>query len=364
MFFNVNKVHGPAQDILNIEIIGSFSVDGDERYLNDLSQLKYYKEPSNIENVDLDLNELKDTVMKSTRHNKLDFTLNWVSENIDTLKMQDFENTERWLQPEFILNRGTLSKLLMTPYVHKDWIICASKFKGTIYMCYFYTDEQEEERLNESDYSKRLTSWGFKFEQYMRSESPNAGPDLSVPLNQNEEFRCVFKSVFGNKTLLYVAEIDAISTQEVINNTLPKKNVELIELKTVFSPSSEADKTKNSFYPILRWWAQCYPVNINNIVCGCKNATGQVKGIKKYKLSNFDDHIKDKQQRCKSFCNEFLDYMKVVVKNDYDNSLYQFKYNGKNKKIIVKKMKPDETSRYTLLYPWYIEKLKNYFENV
>ncbi|CAL7946550.1 unnamed protein product [Xylocopa violacea] len=360
MSSDVKRVERPVHEISNIEIIGNFSVDGNRKYLNDLSQLKYYKEPADIDNVNFNLDENQNTVTKSNVHKKLDFTLSWILENIDILRTQDFESSKRWLEPEFIFNRGILTKLLVTPYTYKNWIICASKFKGTIYLCNFYTDEQLMEELNKSERNKRQTSWGFKFEQCVRSESPNADPDVSVPLDENEEFYCVFKSKFGNKTLLYAAEIDGISSQEVINNTVVGKELELLEFKTAFFRNLEDDKVKNSI-TALHWWAQSYAVNISNIVCGCKTNIGQVKRVIKYKLSDLDHCIKDKQKVCKIFCNNFLDFIKETVEDDYDKCLYKFSYNMKNQKITINEMDPDETSEYTFLYPRYIEKLKEHF---
>lgn len=69
---------------------------------------------------------------------------------------------------DFICRRGILKTLLCTPHKISDkWIICASKYRGTIYLCEFYTDEREQEYVNETAKVKQISSWGFKFEQYM-----------------------------------------------------------------------------------------------------------------------------------------------------------------------------------------------------
>lgn len=48
-----------------------------------------------------------------------------------------------------------------------EWIICASKYRGTIYLCEFYSDEREHHYANASMSERQIHSWGYKFEQYM-----------------------------------------------------------------------------------------------------------------------------------------------------------------------------------------------------
>lgn len=74
------------------------------------------------------------------------------------------------IQPQFVTFRGTLKSLLITPYErYESWIICASKFKGTIYLCSFDTEEKKQRELLKTDYERQCSDWGYKFEQYMLS---------------------------------------------------------------------------------------------------------------------------------------------------------------------------------------------------
>jgi len=72
------------------------------------------------------------------------------------------------LDIDFVCRRGLLKALLCSPYKKTDgWIICASKYRGTIYLCEYYTQDKEVRHINATMIDKRTTSWGFKFEQYM-----------------------------------------------------------------------------------------------------------------------------------------------------------------------------------------------------
>jgi len=72
------------------------------------------------------------------------------------------------LNIDFISSRGVIKTILSSPYTEREeWIICASKYCGTIYLCQFYTDEKEHHYAAATTLQKRMTPWGFKFEQYM-----------------------------------------------------------------------------------------------------------------------------------------------------------------------------------------------------
>jgi len=69
---------------------------------------------------------------------------------------------------DFICRRELLKALLCSPYRKTNgWIIYASKYRGTIYLCEYYTSEKEVQYINAAMTDKRMDSWGCKFEQYM-----------------------------------------------------------------------------------------------------------------------------------------------------------------------------------------------------
>lgn len=72
------------------------------------------------------------------------------------------------MRPKFICWRGLLTKIMKTPYDRREgWIICASKWRGTIYLCAFDTEADKHNKANETTRNLKFMSWGFKFEQYM-----------------------------------------------------------------------------------------------------------------------------------------------------------------------------------------------------
>ncbi|XP_076657938.1 decapping and exoribonuclease protein-like isoform X1 [Halictus rubicundus] len=365
MFFDVNSLKGPADPFTKPQIVGSYSINGDNDYCSDLSQLKYYKEPKNVY---FNLDDNPPTISNSELENeKLDFLLRWMSENFDQLKVHHSSNpTERWLEPEIVCYRGLLTTLFSTPYDTEGWIVCASKFKGTIYLCGFDSDAKKLRVSRETNYQKKCSSWGRKFEQYMLADSPFEDPDLSIPLNGNGYLCCMFKSAFGGTALLYGAEIDGIRSSHRITDTSIGKDIELIELKTISlrAITRHGYIKYNRANSILKWWLQSYLVGIPRIVCGCRNDNGVVTEIREYKLTRLEEGFKNcwDFETCSSFLTAFLERMKATVVRDYSECIYKFTYHPERKTIKVDELKPTPDLEYTFLHLWYIDAVKRHCE--
>ncbi|XP_067212106.1 decapping and exoribonuclease protein-like isoform X2 [Linepithema humile] len=272
---------------------------------------------------------------------------------------------ERWLDVDFICRRGVLKKLLCSPYVRyeenmeeeekdrKKWIICASKYRGTIYLRKFYTDEQE-----------KITT-GYKFEQYMLADDPSHEPDPSAPLNICEEFHCVFKAKFGDHSLLYGAEIDGILSQEPINDTLIDKKIKLVELKTC---PMHYDSKRGRFYPdkATNWWSQNYLVGIDKIICGLKDKSNTVRMIKEYSTNSLipRSKIRCNQRKCEMFCKIFLDNVKRIVTKDYNECIYKFHWNPRTKDIVNYTEEAPDNENYIFLKEFVkkVEECKNTYQ--
>lgn len=160
------------------KIIGSFNLDENRTYSPGTKNCKYLRKAGLEYPVHLDLNKgYENVIHKSAQceNEKLDHILRFITENMDKLEDHD-EHVEgkrrtdhkKKINVDFVCFRGLLRLLMCTPYENRDpWIILATKFKGTIYLCAHETEQKQTERLNTSDTSQRILSYGFKFEQYM-----------------------------------------------------------------------------------------------------------------------------------------------------------------------------------------------------
>lgn len=152
------------------KIVGFFSLNGSRDYSGDARNCKYVYKGIHSDQPDIDLNAGIENVIRKIefcQNEKLTHLLQYILENIIKLKNEGFPNTtQKILTADFVCFRGLLRQLMCTPYEYREpWIILATKFKGTIYLCAEETEKRTQEKLSETDAMKKILSYGFKFEQ-------------------------------------------------------------------------------------------------------------------------------------------------------------------------------------------------------
>lgn len=155
------------------KIIGSFSVDENRQYLPDARNCKYVYRNYRSDRVDFNLNDGIDEVKRkpdSAKDEKITHLLEFIARNKRKLKRNPTETSNGVLAADFVCFRGLLRLIMCSPYEQRDpWIILATKYKGTIYLCAQETEKQIHERMNITNELKRILSYGFKFEQFILS---------------------------------------------------------------------------------------------------------------------------------------------------------------------------------------------------
>lgn len=150
------------------KIIGFFSLIGENRqYHPDARNCKYVYKNYQSDRIHYDLNEGIENVIRkpeSCSDEKISRLLEFIIRNKKSLKNEASKN----LSANFVCFRGLLRLIMCTPYEHRDsWIILATKYKGTIYLCAHETEKQIQEKQNQTETTKRIFSYGFKFEQFI-----------------------------------------------------------------------------------------------------------------------------------------------------------------------------------------------------
>lgn len=154
------------------KIVGSFSLDEKRQYLPDTRNCKYVYKHYQSDRIEFNLNDGINNVVRkpeSCVDEKLTHILQFIVRNKQKLtKMPTNTDCHGFLSADIVCFRGLLRLIMCTPYEHRDgWIILASKYKGTIYLCAQDTDKQIREKANRTDETKRILSYGFKFEQFI-----------------------------------------------------------------------------------------------------------------------------------------------------------------------------------------------------
>lgn len=127
---------------------------------------------------------------------------------------------------------------MCTPYERRDdWLMEVVRWRGTLYLVQVDTEKRRRERLQETPRQRQMSSWGYKFEQLMTSPEPGLLPDTEAPVDENEEFCCLFRTKISGTSIVYGAEMDAykadrrLQAGEVLNpdNFVEMKTSRMIE---------------------------------------------------------------------------------------------------------------------------------------
>ncbi|XP_043281581.1 decapping and exoribonuclease protein-like [Venturia canescens] len=348
-----SKTEPITQPISEPEIIGYYSIDGQRNYLANSSNMSYYKPPE-LGRVYMDLNQGIESAVSTNRvseNGSMCDTLEWVGRNGTKILASQ---TDKWIKPKFVTSGGVLTRILYTPYKpDTDWIICAAKLKGTIYLCRFWT---EQEKDLQTRMPRHYTSWGYKFEQYMVSDHPDKKPDTFRPVIEPAEFRCIFKRHFGKHEVnTFSAEMDAVCSKTVLNDPLPLKKLKFIELKTKKTISRDAQMRTFHRHSTLQWWAQNFCTGIEEILCGFRDDDGIVRSLKLYSCDQLIQLGEPywNPATCKKFCQNFLDYVDRTVVEDFDKVIYKFE---KKLQGGITLTREEPTSSYAFLPSSFIAK--------
>ncbi|KAF7993026.1 hypothetical protein HCN44_005807 [Aphidius gifuensis] len=291
------------------KIIGYFSLNSERSWSQDAKQLGYYYPLSKLQNkINFDLNQGIDNVIRkaSNLDEKIDHLLRWIKLNSD--KLTTTPDSKKWIDADFVIYRGQLTKIMKSLYDFKEgWILCAVKFKGTIYICSFDTDEDKAAAENITPQQKQFMSW-------------------EKPVNENEEFDCVFTTRLNDKKILYGAEVDGLYSNEKINEPLPLDRLSFVELKTSKTIYNNHQQRTLEKYKFLRWWCQSFLVGIEDILCGFRNDNGIIESIQQFQVSQMGRNYKHywSAGKCMNLLDNFLQFVKNNVLEDYDNKIYVF----------------------------------------
>ncbi|XP_046970590.1 decapping nuclease DXO homolog [Vanessa cardui] len=225
---------------------------------------------------------------------------------------------------QFFCYRGLMTCVACTPYENKDpWEIVAILYKGNIYLCARETPDKKKQKMSMSERDKQCTSWGFKFEQYMLSDTPDTLPNPDLPVDETEEFSLVMTTNLNDHKIVYGAEMDGIRCDKLPVSSLPDTNdpeaiiqylssQQFIELKT--NRHIEYSRQEKSFkrFKTKKWWLQSFLVGVDTILCGSRNDNGIVEELKLY-------NIRDLPKMSKGYwdpnvCFNFLDTFFTFVK--------------------------------------------------
>lgn len=284
------------------EIVGYFSVDKNRQYVADLSQCKFIAHTDPNGSVRFDLNHGYTNVIHKNENlnEKLEHLLQFIKQNIPLLR-NPVENSRKLLAVDVVCFRGLLRALMCMPYENREpMIVLATNYRGTIYLCAQETEKRRMERMSQSEMQTRIMSYGFKFEQYMMSGKFDEEPNISEPVNENEEFCCMFRTKVEGNTILYGAEMDGIDSDGDIDLSQADFNqLPFIELKVKLREERENQRRNYLKFKLRNWWCQCFLVNIKKIIVGTRNNNGIVNQLSELDVRSIPKQVNVNMQNLK-----------------------------------------------------------------
>uniref|UniRef100_A0A672QKP6 Decapping nuclease n=1 Tax=Sinocyclocheilus grahami TaxID=75366 RepID=A0A672QKP6_SINGR len=112
---------------------------------------------------------------------------------------------------------------------------------------------------------------------------------------------------------------------------------------------------------LLKWWAQSFLPGVPQIVAGFRDHDGIVVSVETFQTSKISQLIKNeyncwKPTVCMNFCNDFLSFVKSVVKEDGPRLVYLFKWDPHRDVTFT----VHRDSQYTFLPEWYIKDMRSH----
>eukprot|EP00092_Neocalanus_flemingeri_P014743 GFUD01015909.1.p1 GENE.GFUD01015909.1~~GFUD01015909.1.p1 ORF type:complete len:398 (-),score=141.41 GFUD01015909.1:145-1248(-) len=302
-------------------IVGHFSLDGGRRFLSDKSGLHYLVRgvlDQDRGKVRLDLNKGVRRAIKSIP-SKGDERLNHLLRGV-MLNREKFavDGELLSLHTDIVCFRGLLTTLLCTPYERKEgWEVQVVRWRGTLYLLQVETEQKKRSRMEETERQRTMSSWGYKFEQYMASPIPGQEPDTEAPVDENEEFCCLFRTRVGGVSMVYGAEMDAYQTSTKLEERDMPRPDKFVEMKTSREMDTERQERNFRRYKLLKWWAQSFLVGTRQILCGWRDDRGLVDRLEVFQVKDIPKSaVEWKANTCANFLSSFLSLLKTKVTKD------------------------------------------------
>ena len=274
----------------------------------------------------------------------------WILKNKHTFQLKSNVETKCLLNTDFVTYRGVFTRIMTTPYENReDWLICATKFKGTIYMCLFMSEKKREDEMTRGDTLNLMCHGGLRFEEYISTPlDPTLPP--KTDFGRHNEYNCVVRSRLGSHSLVYGAEMDCLAKRpHHPHDTQPQ---DFVEVKTTRTIHNRRHWDNLCRFKMVKWWAQCYLVGIPTIVCGYKDNDMVVRDVQTLQVQEIPKTCKGfwKTDVCLYFLDTFLSFVKETVVDDDPTVTYEFYWQpGSN--VTVRK-----TDR-RVLEDWFINSL-------
>lgn len=258
---------------------------------------------------------------------------------------------------DFITYRGVLAQVMRIPYENQeDVLIGATLFRGTIYMYSFTTDDRRAREDDTDEHGNACSYGGYRFEEYI-SEHIDPASAADTVYGHNQEFCLAIRTRIGDHSVAYGAEMDCVKT----NVELSKADLnDFVEIKTTKAMNQPRQYNSLCRYKTIKWWTQSYLAGTPTIVCGHRDENLIVRKVELFEVNDLPKMSQEfwDYKVCINFLNDFLSYVKQVVKEDDPQLVYKFYWKPafKPSESVVTCTKSRDPI-FRVIPDWFVEKL-------
>lgn len=207
-----------------------------------------------------------------------------------------------------------------------------------------------------------------------------------MPVDENEEFCCMFSTTLAGQKLLYGAEMDGIETDTLQDlNSVDLNQFQFIEMKVKLREQHERQKQNYLRFKLRNWWCQSFLANVKKIVVGTRDKSGVVDNLSVLNVKDipkqnrvgsctFQRYLNVSQfilnfyaqiflqnywspSVCMEFLNDFLRYVSRTMTDINDpKCVCSFEYDPTKSEYIFMRTFNNH-DEYTFLPSWFIEEM-------
>ncbi|KAJ2709634.1 decapping endonuclease targeting mRNA, partial [Coemansia spiralis] len=239
------------------------------------------------------------------------------------LRAQRRPEAVRDAQADFVMYRGMLTQLFVTPYnLRNAWSMNATRVGSTIYIEENVTPEKIASRAGSDEQHQRMMYGGYRFETLcMVDAAPETlAPDELVArqcaaadtvVNTNSEYCSVFRTRLGEHSIIAGAEVDCIDRAKPAE--MPNR---YCELKT--SRVLDTERARGTFerFKLMNIWAQSFIAGIPTVTVGFRDDNGILRSTQDLKTRDIPGLVRGKHRMWEaSVCMNFADHALRMIKS-------------------------------------------------
>lgn len=120
-----------------------------------------------------------------------------------------------------------------------------------------------------------------------------------MPVNECDEFCCIFSATLNGQRILYGAEMDGIETDEMLDlGSTDLNKCNFVELKVKLREQNARQRQNYQRFKLRNWWCQCFLVNIRKVIVGTRTQDGIVDELTEMNVKDFPKQCQVRMTSC------------------------------------------------------------------